>query len=203
MGIYATFWHCHPEGLAREFMSGPLEEFSAWCETTSADFPDDIEPSSLSLLPMIRARGIDALTVTTMAEATAVDRLLDTYFGLFCDTSRPSLKRAADPSLLRARRFQGMFGSSRDTSRCAAAFDLWRFVITGRGVGRDSNVLPYRSGDFDYRLAYWTSGEVLVLHDAFCADAVPAEVDRSAFTAAKNAVTAAREQRTGLIVEIA
>ena len=203
MGIYAMFWHCHPEGLAQELLSGPLEEFSAWCQQTAADFPDDIEPSSLSLLNAIRARSMAALKATTSDEATAIDRLVDAYFGLFCDSDRRDLKRAAHPSLLRARYFQGMFGSSRETSQCPAAFDLWRFTLTGRGVGRDSDAFPYRSGDGVYRLTYWTLGEVAVLDDAFSANAVAGDVDRDAVAAARAAVSTARAQRTGLIVEIA
>lgn len=203
MGIYATFWHCHPDGLAQELLSGPLEEFSAWCQQTAADFPDDIEPSSLSLLNAIRAQGTAALKATTSDEAAAIDRLVDVYFGLFCDSGRPDLKRAAHPSLLRARHFQKMFGSSRETSKYPAAFDLWRFTLTGRGVGRDSNAFPYRSCDGVYRLAYWTLGEVAVLDDAFSADAVAGDVDREAVAVARAAVSAARTQQTGLIVEIA
>lgn len=203
MGIYIQFWHCHPSGLADEFLSGPLEAFEAWCNETAADFPDDIEPTILPLLEAVQARGGSALGAASEAEAIAVDRLLDTYFGMFCDQQRPDLMRAADPSLLPARHFRGMFGTSREASPCSTAFELWSFLFTGRAVGRDSSLLPYRSADGVYHLAYWSAQEVMLLDDAFAADLVSADVEARALNAARNAVATARRQGTGLIIQVA
>ena len=203
MGIYLTFWHCHPAGLAEEFVSGPLEEFGAWCEEITAEFPDDIAPAVHPLLMTVQARGVDGLRATTRAEATAVDRLMDTYFGMFCDMSRPGLKRAADPSLLPVRHFRGMFGDSQRICGGGSAFELWNFIFTGRAVGRDSSLLPYVSDDGVYRLAYWSSKEVIRLGEAFADKPAPNDIDVRAVEAAQSAVTRACEQGTGVILQVA
>jgi hypothetical protein len=128
---------------------------------------------------------------------------MDAYFGMFCDMRRGDLKRAADQSLLRASRYRGLVGSSGEAIGRSAAFALWNFMFTGRGVGRDSNVFPYASEDGVYHLSYWTLDEVNLLNEAFTFDPLPAEVDARALAAVKNALASAHTQRSGLIVEIA
>ena len=203
MGVYLQFWHCHPTGLADEFLAGPLEEFEAWCIETAAEFPDDLEPSVLPLLKAVQVRGAAALVATTEGEAAAVDGLLETYFGMFCDFQRPGLKLAADPSLVRARHFRGMFGASREAGPRGSAFDLWNFIFTGRPAGRDSSLLPYRSSDSVYHLAYWSLQEVMLLDNAFAANLASADVEPSALMTARNAVARARAKGSGLITEVA
>ncbi len=203
MGIYVTFWHCHPAGLADEFLGGPLDEFDSWLAATIAEFPGDIEESVYPLLKAVRANGRAALEATTSADAMTVDRLMDAYFGMFCDKERAGLKRHADQSLLYARHFEGMFGSDNETAVSSAAFRLWDFMFKGRPECRDPNLLPYESEDGVYRLSYWTLDEVKLLRDAVIAGAQAPGVEERARTATKNALASAFEQGAGLIIEVA
>ena len=201
MGIYAQFWHCHPAGLAEEFLSGPLEEFDSWLLETVAEFPDDIDASVYPLLQAVRTNGRVVLCASTASEAASVDRLMDAYFGMFCDMRRRDLKRAADQSLLRAAHYRGMVGTSENTARSVAS-ELWNLMFTGRAVGRDTNAFPYASEDGVYHLAYWSWDEVNLLNEAFTVGPLPTEVDSRALAAAKNALAAAHAQRSGLIIEV-
>jgi len=203
MGIYVTFWHCHPAGLVDEFLGGPLDEFESWLAATMAEFPGDIEGSAYPLLKAVRANGRAALEATTSADAMAVDRLMDAYFGMFCDMKRAELKRRADQSMLYSRYFEGMFGSSDETAASSAAFRLWSFILKGRPGCRDPNLLPYESEDGVYRLSYWTLDEVKLLREAVIAGAQAPGVEARAQTATKNALAGALEQGSGLIIEIA
>ncbi len=203
MGIYVTFWHCHPAGLADEFLGGPLDEFDSWIVATTAEFSEDIEESVYPLLKAVRANGRVALEATTSAGAMAVDRLMDTYFGMFCDMERQDLKRHADRSLLYARHFEGMFDSVDETAASSAAFVLWDFMFTGRPDCRDPKLLPYKSKDDVYRLSYLTLDEVKLLREAVIAGAQAPGVEARARTATKNALGCAFEQGSGLMIEVA
>ncbi|WP_093195204.1 hypothetical protein [Variovorax sp. YR750] len=202
MGIYAQFWHCHPAGLAEEFLSGPLEEFDSWLLETIAEFPDDIDTSVYPLLQIVRANGRAALHALSASEAASVDRLMDAYFGMFCDMKRRDLKQAADQSLLRASHYRGMFGSDNDSTARGVAFVLWNFMFSGRSVARGSSVFPYASEDGVYHLSYWSSDEVSLRNEALTVAPSPKDVDSRALAAAKNALASAHTRRSGLIIEI-
>uniref|UniRef100_UPI00105099C6 hypothetical protein n=1 Tax=Variovorax sp. GV025 TaxID=3450240 RepID=UPI00105099C6 len=202
MGIYAQFWHCHPAGLVDEFLSGPLDEFDAWLLETNAEFPGDIDASVQPLLRVVRSNGRAALNALNAAEATAVDRLMDTYFGMFCDMKRRDIKQAADQSLLRASHYAKMLDSSNGVAAHSAALELWSFMFSGRAVARDSNVFPYASEDGVYHLSYWCCDEVSLLDEAFAAKSFATEVDPRALAAVKNALASALARRSGLITEI-
>ncbi|WP_198087167.1 hypothetical protein [Variovorax sp. E3] len=202
MGIYAQFWHCHPAGLADEFLSGPLEEFDSWLLEIMAAFPDDVDPAVYPLLQTVQANGRTALHALTAPEAAAVDRLMDAYFGMFCDMKRGDVKRSAEQSLLRAPCSRGMLGSGNHAAALGVAFELWNFVFSGRAVARDSSLLPYVSGDGVYHLSYWSLDEVRLLDEAFAVGPIPEEVDLKALAVVKNALASALTQRSGLIIEI-
>lgn len=203
MGIYAQFWHCHPAGLAEEFLAGPLDEFDAWCVETVTESPGDIDTSVYLLLQLVQAHGRTVLSATSETEANAVDRLLDAYFGRFCDLRRQDLKKRADGSLLRARSYRNLFGLSRESSACSAAFDLWNYLFTGRAVGRDAKVLPYKSEDGVYHLSFWSPDEVILLDRALATSIALSEDEFAARAAATNALANARKNGAGLFMEIA
>ena len=202
MSVRVLFYLCHAGGLADEFLAGPLDDFEAWCTTMRVEFPDDIEPTIPPLLRAVRATGHAALRATTASEAEAIDRLMDTYFGDFCVLHARGLLREADGSSLRVDRYEGMFDRARGSLTGSAAWHLWNFMFTGRGVGRDEAAWPVRWKDRGFRLSWWTSEEVAVLHEAFETAPMPAAVDENARESARQAIGRAYEDGSGLLIQV-
>lgn len=203
MGIYLQFWHCHPDGLAEEFLAGPLGDFESWCHTTLEDFPGDIEPDVIPLLQAVRTHDHSALFATNRSEAMLVDHLIDVYYGLFCDIARPDLKRAADSSLLAAERYRRLFDTVTEPPGSRRALELWNCAFNGRPICRDPTVFPYTSRDGVFHISYWSSEEVTILHKTIATLLIPPSIDSRVTTATINALANAHAQKSGLVVTVA
>src|SRR4051794_21501704 len=145
------------DGIASHFLAGPLDRFAAWAEATEAEFPGDLPPGTLDLLRDVRVRGAAALRATDAVQAARVDRLLDLYYGHFCDSGPGrDLLVSADDAMLPERYYTVALPLLERSSAHRHLADLWRLLLTGRPVLRDARELPYESGDGVFRLSYWT-----------------------------------------------
>jgi hypothetical protein len=172
-----------------------------------SEFPGDLPPGTLDLLRDVRARGAAALRATNAVHAAHVDRLLDLYYGHFCDSGPGrDLLVSADDAMLPERYYAAALLLLKRSSVHRDLAELWRLLLTGRPVLRDARELPYESEDGVFRLSYWTLGECRHLHRERKALVTWAGAPRSegehALEAMLRAVSTAIEAGVGLIVTV-
>lgn len=195
------------DGIASHFLSGPLDRFAAWAEEMEAEYPGDLPPGTLDLLRGVQARGAAALQATDAVHAVRVDRLLDLYYGHFCDSGPGrDLLVSADDAMLPERYYTAALPLLERSSAYGEIAELWR-LLTGRPVLRDARELPYESADGVFRLSYWTLGECRHLHRERKALVTWAGTPRSegehAIDAMLRAASTAIEAGVGLILSVA
>jgi len=196
------FWHGSPDGLGEKLLSGPLQDFERWCEDVLSEFPEDIDPDILPLLRAVQTNGRPALQAANCVEAALVDRLIETYFGMYCDGKQPEILISAERSMLSVWRYKNIFDKARVTPEFAQAVMLWDYIFIGRPIGRDPQIFPYQSADGFFHVSYWTFDEVVFLRNAIVTIALPNDVDASALQCSMQALDAAIAQRSGLIITI-
>ena len=159
MGIRVMSWLGAKDGIASHFLSGPLDQFAGWIEETEAEYPGDLPSGTLNLLRDVRVRGAAALQATDAVHAARVDRLLDLYYGHFCDSGPGhDLLVSADDAMLPERYYAAALPLLERSSSHRQIAELWRLLLTGRPVLRDARA-PYESADGVFRLSYWTHAE--------------------------------------------
>ncbi len=205
MGTYVQFWRGTEDGLLGHFLGGPLDAFRKWCIEAIADYPGDLEPAIVPLLEAVLAVGASALQAETAAQAALVDRLLDTYYGHFCDGKCPELLESADGSLLYVRRYDSILEALARLPDKNAELLLWSYLIGGRAVQRDQAVLPYQSEDGIFRLSYWSAEETALMGRLLIGPVAGwlRDVDAGALECTAAAIESAMAQRTGLIITVA
>lgn len=159
MGILVHFWLGNEDGICSHFLSAPLDQFEEWASDAEAEFPNEIGTRVLDLIRDVRCRGAPALQTTNCVRALEIDRMLDMFYGHFCDFERQELLVKASPSLVRARRYYEVTDLLRRAELSSETLGLWRFLLEGRPVLRDPEALPYNSEDGVFRLSYWTLAE--------------------------------------------
>jgi hypothetical protein len=160
MGIRVRSWLGAEDGIASHFLSGPLDRFAAWAQEVEAESPGDLALEAWDLLTDVRARGAAVLRATDAVHAARVDRLLDLYYGDFCDFGPGRhLLRSADDATLPERYYTAALPLLERSPSHRPIADLWRLLLTGRPVLRDAREFPYESGDGVFRLSYWTHDE--------------------------------------------
>ena len=201
MSKRVTFWLGARDGIVSHFLSGPLERFATWLE--GWDTPDSVR--LVGLASDARMRGAEALRANDSTQALIVDRMLDVYYGSFCDLVEPATLVAAAPSDCSERCYWTAAEGFARHPGGSAGEALWRCLLEGRPVLRDARRLPYVSSDGVFRLGYWSADECDVLADELQtvgATATEAEA-RRAVAAALEAISRARGSRTGLITVVA
>ncbi len=205
MGTYVQFWHGAEDGLLGHFLSGPLGDFRAWCINTIEEFPGEIDPSILPLLEKIQSNGWNALAVKSPEDASIVDRLLDTYYGSFCDLERKELFEMTGDAVLYVRRYDSIGEALAASSDKRVESQLWSYVRSGRAAGRDQTIFPYLPGGDVFRLSFWSAAEVALLGRVLTS--TPAEwlrdADPDALECTLMAIESALARHEGLIITVA
>ncbi len=161
-----------------------------------SEFPGDLDPSLPGALARLREGGPAVLEVSTGRDAWEIDRLLDGFYGLYCDFERPDFLRSFD-DLVRLHEYERAGRYLPEPFR-----ELWAYLQTGRAVGRDSRRFPYESEDGEYRLGYWTASECVELLGAIDPPRMGFWTDPSSeesVVAARVALRSAIDEGLGLI----
>lgn len=200
MNAHVAFFLGAPDGIPGHFLRAPLGEFSEWFEETLAAEELDADPGIATLIERARTSGARALRVASTEEAERVDRMLDEFYGSFCDHVRPDLLHPATPSALYLARYEKLGQSLSGEARV-----LWGFLENGRGVGREAEIYPYSSDDGVFRLGYWTGPEVATVLTAIQAVSRPRPLSRehAALVAILEALEFAEAEKVGLITVVA
>jgi len=204
MSIVVMFWHGSHDGLLGHFLSGPLDDFRIWCLASEEQFPGELHPALVPLLDAVLREGPDALRPTTAAEAWVVDRLLDTYCGIFASCDRPDLMQSTVEAFLRVSRYETILAALSQWPHHRTARRLWSYLLEGRPVVRDPGKFPYGSEDAVYRLSYWSADEVVLLDRVFADPSARwlSVADTDALGCTRTALAAARARGSGLITSV-
>ncbi|MEW6128529.1 MAG: hypothetical protein AB1757_15930 [Acidobacteriota bacterium] len=158
MGIRVQFWLGAADGITTHFLNAPLSEFIAWYHTLIEDYPEELVPGVSELILEVIQTGESALLAETQRKADTIDRMIDLFYGSYCDGIRPDLLQEAEGSMLYVQRYEKhkeLIGA-----QCGAmALEYWEHLLAGRGIGRQGMHYPYRSLDGVFRIGYWTFDE--------------------------------------------
>lgn len=161
MRAHVAFYLGAPDGLLGHFLSGPLDDFAEWFRAGLSSEDIDADPAIPELIDAARVRGSESLLARDNLHADRVDRMLDEYYGSFCDHVRPDLVNPATASALYLLRYEKLGQALSPDARV-----IWDYMMSGRGAGRPDGEFPYSSDDGVFRLGYWTSEETgLLLHE--------------------------------------
>jgi hypothetical protein len=137
-----------------------------------------------------------------------VDRLLDEYYGSFCDREAgEACLESACESMLNVWHYESARCSLRRARVSPEILRLWDYLVAGRAILRDSVELPYVSEDGWFRVGYWTADEVIALDAALRGiEPLPADPDAEraadALGATRAALAGALARRTGLVITV-
>jgi hypothetical protein len=160
MSIRVSFWLGAEDGICSHFLSAPLDQFEEWASDTEAEFPKEVGTEVLDLIRDVRCRGAAALQTTDSVRAAELDRMLDMFYGFFCDFGPgQELLDYASPSIVSVRRYRAATDLLRRAELSSETLKLWEFLIGGRPVLRNAEALPYTSEDGVFHLSYWTFAE--------------------------------------------
>ena len=155
-----SFWLGAEDGMLSHFLSA-LDPFESWASEVDAEYPDELGDGVLNLIRDIQNQGAHVLRATDRDQASKIDRMIDDFYGAFCDYG-PGKELVVDTPSSGAVRVQ-WYGGATDVLRCAGAdsetLRLWNFLIEGRPVLRNPEALPYISDGGFFSLDYWTFAE--------------------------------------------
>ena len=155
-----SFWLGAENGMLSHFLSA-LNQFENWASEIEAEDPDEIRDGVLGLIRDVQSQGAPALHATDRIRASKIDRMIDDFYGSFCEygPGQELLVEAVSSGVLRVQ----WYGGATDLLRCVGAdseaLRLWKFLIEGGPVLRDPTTLPYTSEDNFFALGYWTFAE--------------------------------------------
>ncbi|WP_027483615.1 hypothetical protein [Deinococcus pimensis] len=206
MSVQSLFFLGSPDGLVAHFLSGPLDDFERWYAAWLAEEPGFLDDRGPEVIREVRQGGRDALASASTRVPSVVDEVLSWYYGLFTDVQLPpDAWVRAGVSMIRRDEFFKLERALVDRGLIDAA-DLVTFILKGRPVLRDAEVQPYVESDplSPPSLAFWTQEEVERLHDLLGglgeAERLVLDPGWGALPALLDAVSAARERRTGVVV---
>ncbi len=200
MRAHVAFYLGAPDGLLGHFLAGPLHEFSAWFRQGLKADEIDAHPETPFLIEEAAAKGAVALEARDADHAERVDRMLDEYYGSFCDHVQPELITPATASALYLLRYEKL-----GRALSPDAQNVWDHMISGRGAGRPDDAFPYSSDDGVFRLGYWNLDEVgLLLHELqHLPRPRPLSREHAALVAIMEGLEFAVAERVGLITVVA
>ena len=208
MGCYVEFWHGPPDGIASHLVGGPLAEFEAWCDEVIREFPGEIDPRVVELLRRVRTGGVEHLRAKSASEAEVVDRLVDEFYGSYCDRGAGAERlESACESMINVWHYESARPALHRAGVSPEVLRLWDYLVAGRALLRDPVELPYVSEDEWFCVGYWTADEVIVLDGAlrgiepWPGDA-EAEWAAVALDAARAALAGALARQSGLIITV-
>jgi hypothetical protein len=212
MGIMVSFWLGAEDGIRSHFLSAPLDQFENWVSEIEAEYPGEFPPGLLDLIRDVRSQGALALQTTDRIRAEQIDRMLDEFYGGFCDygPGKEFLVEAVSPWILRVLWYDEAIDLLRRAGLGSETLRLWKFLIEGRPLLRDPETLPYTwAGEHGaFRLGYWTLAECsrLLPELTLAARWDASEVDqtcRDALNITIHACARAIEEKVGLIITVA
>lgn len=159
MGTSVEFLLGSSDGITGHFLSGPLAEFYDWYSKRFEEYlGQENDPRMTQLIANILLNGQSALAVTTVEQAIVVDKMMNCYYGYFCDYVRPDQMIQAFLSFVKMSQYEPL----RDFFKLHYHPNAVRYItylLDGRGVGRSDNAIPYQPEDNVFRLGYWTITE--------------------------------------------
>jgi hypothetical protein len=160
MGTCVEFWLGSKDGIQSHFLNSPLKEYRLWLEIYGDEMDidiDEIENISM-LLGNVIEYGEKCLEANSEKEAEIIDRMLDCFYGGFCDLERKNLLVKAEESILRVSRYKESYEYIKK-QYVGEETKYLDYILFGRAVGRLTTLYPYKSKDGVYRLSYLTGFE--------------------------------------------
>lgn len=166
-----------------------------------------LDEGLLALADRVGRAEASALRASSADEAFLLDRLVDLVLSPWgaCAKDAPFVPTMAADGWASLRSANA--AADFLTKECGPlAFRLWRYLLEGRGIGRDNERFPYTAREFGAAVGYWTLDEVAWLADALdgCFVIEPVTVgpgpDYSAIEAARRALAGARAAGAGLLL---
>jgi len=156
VGIRLYFYLAPPEGLSVLILEH-IELFVVWFEDLRLEYPDEFPADILLLAKQIEHHGVLALQAQTIQQAALVDNFV-MYFCIDFDNSYRILKSASESWV---KSYHYIECRPWLEVHCSPAFEtLWIFMLEGRGIERDSQLLPFAHEPHERgSIAYWTSQE--------------------------------------------
>ncbi len=163
MGIRVQFWLGASDGIKSHFLNSPINDFKLWFENNQYNLNIKHQREVYYLINYIDEFGEKYLVASTVYEAEIIDSMIDCFYRQYCDYGNPEfLKEADDSSLYYSRYYEhrhiiedkcGLLGKK-----------YWDYLLHGRGIGRDNDLLPYKSQDEVSNTSFLTIEEVLSFH---------------------------------------
>ncbi|GAA5528085.1 hypothetical protein [Herpetosiphon gulosus] len=156
MGIRLYFYLAPSEGLSALILEH-IELFVVWFEDLHLEYPDEFPEDVLVSAKKIEHDGIVALQAQTVQQAALIDNFV-MYFCVDFDNSYQILKSASESWI---KSYHYIECRPWLEVHCSPAFEtLWIFMLKGRGIERDSSLLPFEHEPHERgSIAYWTPQE--------------------------------------------
>ena len=204
MGVRVSFYIGSKDGALTHFLESPLQDFRAWHLEQLREWPEDVDARLTPIIDDVLDRRAAALCPQSGSHAWLIDRVVDCFYGEFCDHVQSHLLKGADDACLYVRGYANL-----DAVGSVIGPDLlrtWQYLLNGRALGREATHYPYDSADGVYRLGFWTRSEAAQLHSRFkdrgpLSALVPTD-NVGAMESARRAVATAFQAGTGLIISV-
>lgn len=200
MGIRVTFELGAKDGLESILLIG-MRDYREWLDKQSRLYPMDHDPIVLATADSILDEGRKAFEANCLEKAIEIDNLVNSFLGDYCDNGPgANLLKDISTGVIYVSNYYECVENFEPNSVPAV---FWNYILKGRPIARDAEILPYNSNDSGLRVSFVTALEVESLRKTFKTMNYYGDRSASALIIAQNALEKAELEEVGLVITVA